>query len=161
MIPDWAMRLPLNLIYNTASGMRLDAHLIAAICYTESGGKPGRCRYESGYKYIFQTANFASELGTTEDTELLFQKTSWGLMQVMGAVARETGFPGHLPILCQPKEGMYWGCRYFKKLLERFPDGNDAVSAYNQGSPAKDEHGYYKNQLYVDKVMAYYDELTK
>ena len=44
---------------------------------------------------------------------------SWGLMQVMGQVARENGFTDHyLSGLCDPSAGMEVGCRVLRKKLD-------------------------------------------
>jgi soluble lytic murein transglycosylase-like protein len=44
---------------------------------------------------------------------------SWGLMQVMGQVARENGFTDHyLSGLCDPAAGVDLGCRVLRKKLD-------------------------------------------
>ena len=41
---------------------------------------------------------------------------SWGLMQVMGQVAREMGFDGtFLSALCDPEQGLAIGCKLLRK----------------------------------------------
>ncbi len=75
---------------------------------------------------------------------------SWGLMQVMGAVAREYGFSGRfLSQLCDPAVGLEYGCRHLSILLKRHGTIRAALSAYNSGQP----HTMRGNE-YAEKVTA-------
>ena len=52
-------------------------------------------------------------------TEAYARGMSWGLMQVMGQVARENGFTDHyLSGLCDPAAGVDLGCRVLRKKLD-------------------------------------------
>ena len=93
------------------------------------------------------------------DTELIAQKTSWGLMQVMGTVARELGHRGWLSELCEPERGIYYGCLHLKKLMDRHGNLSDTVAAYNAGSPRRDVNGKYVNQEYVDRFIRVLSEV--
>jgi len=55
-------------------------------------------------------------------TELLGQQTSWGLMQIMGATARERGFRGWLTELCDPATNLEWGCRHLRWMIDHDDD---------------------------------------
>jgi len=136
----------------------VDSSLIAAIIQVESGGLAFRTRFEDNFKHT--TKDFqehASRLGVTFMTEYVHQKTSWGLMQVMGATARDCGFKLHLPQLCLPEHGIYWGTHYFKIQLNRYARSvnqeTDAIAAYNAGSARVDGSGRYRNFKYVQKVQ--------
>ena len=49
-------------------------------------------------------------------TEAYSRGFSWGLMQVMGQVARETGFDAlFLSALCDPEQGLAVGCKVLRK----------------------------------------------
>jgi soluble lytic murein transglycosylase-like protein len=85
--------------------------------------------------------------------------TSWGLMQVMGAVAREYGHEGHCGLLFKPEIGLDYGCRHLKMYFDKFSDWKDAVASYNAGSPRKREDGSYQNQAYVDKVSKRFEQI--
>ena len=87
--------------------------------------------------------------------------TSWGPMQVMGAVAWELGFRGHFVDLCDTRTGIEYGCKKLKELMLKYNSMEDAVSAYNAGRPAKTKGGLYINEQYVDGVMKYYRELAE
>lgn len=73
-------------------------------------------------------------------TEALDRATSWGLMQVMGATARQYGFRGWFTELCEPEVGLEFGCRYLADLRRQF--GHEGwpviVRAYNGGPGGRD-----------------------
>lgn len=132
-------------------GLPLD--IVLGIIETESGGDYRAIRYEPHYRWLVDF----SHPSVSAATETMQQKTSWGPMQVMGAVAREHGFEGpFLSALCEPAVGVEYGCRLLARLIRLYRGTvADAVSAYNQGSAKKNvETGEYRNQQYVDKVMA-------
>jgi soluble lytic murein transglycosylase-like protein len=155
----WLFLLPLDIISRSAKNYGLDPNLVAAIVMTESGGQTCATKYEAKYKYTSDTYTHADNTGITQVTEETHQKTSWGLMQVMGGLARELGHEGHLTELCDPVIGLNYGCKQIKRLYERYGSQADVISAYNQGSPRKNKGGLYENETYVDKVMRYYREL--
>ncbi|MFH1136566.1 MAG: transglycosylase SLT domain-containing protein [Pseudomonadota bacterium] len=145
---------------SAAASRGLDPALVEALALTESAGEVFAVRYEPSYQWLFQPARFRPRNSTLE-TEVVFQKTSWGLMQIMGAVAREHGFRGWLPELCQPEINLEYACRRLEFLLERFGGEAEAVSAYNQGSPRRGPDGSFLNQGYVDRVLGFRAELEK
>ena len=131
----------------------LESALVAALIAQESGGKPDAWNPEPRYKWFwdvkaqrpfrrvtqaevaskFPPADFPCRAGD-RDQEWWGQQASWGLLQLMGACAREAGCHlEYLPGLCDPAEGLEWGCRWLAKLVSRFAAG--AVSAYNAGHP--------------------------
>lgn len=141
----------------------LDPYMIAAIIAVESSNNPKAYRYEEGYKWLYKPATFAKifrDLGMTVATERAQQRASWGLCQVMGAVARERGcMEPFLTRLDEPEHGIYWGIKQLVWLRDiKGYTGEDLVSAYNQGSPKK-LHGRYVNQQYVNKYKKALDTL--
>jgi soluble lytic murein transglycosylase-like protein len=77
-------------------------------------------------------------------------------MQVMGATARELGFKGRFfTELCDPMEGLNYGCRYLVRLQREHFDRlgwPGVAAAYNAGTPRRLASGNFANQVYVDKV---------
>ena len=73
--------------------------------------------------------------GKVTATEAYARAFSWGLCQVMGQVARETGYAGPLPHLCDPTIGIEIGCQVLRKKLDRH-SGNvvDGLLAWNGGA---------------------------
>ena len=151
----------------------LDVDLVWAIVMTESGGDPWAMRYEPRYRYLvnartrqpFRTlspeervsatapADFLPPAGVSADTEWTAQRTSWGLMQVMGAVARELGHKGPLSALCSPAVGVTLGCRVLAgHLAWAGGDVFRAVRAYNGGRGGADSPA---TEPYLQKVMAH------
>lgn len=134
-----------------------DVALIYAIIETESGWNSYTVRYEPEWKYIVSIPdNLLKSLGITRITEEQLQKFSWGLMQIMGSVARELNFTGLLTELVNPQTNVNLGIRHLKKFLDKYKNIEDAIASYNAGSPRKRENGKYINQQYVDKVLTNY-----
>lgn len=143
-----------------AEAKGLNPLIIQSIVMVESRGDPFAARYEEQWRYFHFTGQHASRLRISELTERRLQMFSWGLMQVMGSVCRELGFLGPLPKVCEPDVGLELGCQKFKICLARWGNEMDAISSYNQGNPHK-TGADYKNQQYVDHVLAHRDLLAK
>ena len=139
--------------------------LLRAVVHVESAGDPWAMRFEPGYQWLWDVRAGRPYRGdpqslpapsfVSQETELTGQKTSWGLMQVMGAVARELGYRGrYLSVLCDADIGMEYGCRHLVALHTRFgTQGWEAVAAaYNAGSPRRDSNGRWVNQAYIDRI---------
>lgn len=156
----WIARLPLNVIYEVALDHEIPWPLLAAIVQTESGGDPMAARFEPDYKYLFKAQEFAKANAITPMTEMMFQKTSWGLCQVMGGVAREHGHTGSLLELLIPEISLKYGCLHLKRAFDKHKNRDDVIAAYNAGSPIKGLDGKYKNQQYVDKVLSYLNAIS-
>jgi hypothetical protein len=150
---SWIARLPLNKIVDAAHDGNIPWPMLAAIVQVESGGEPAATRFEQHYTYLYKVKDFSSQNGITEITEAVHQKTSWGLTQIMGALARELGHNGQLPELIDPDLNLRLCCKHLTNLIKRYPKREDMLAAYNAGSPIKGIDGKYKNQGYVDKVL--------
>jgi soluble lytic murein transglycosylase-like protein len=150
----WVFDLPWDVITDVASRENVPVNLLAAIVFVESGGNKHAARFEKDYKYVFQTKKFALEANTTETTEMMLQMTSWGLCQIMGAVARENGISGPMMKIIDPEVNLTIACRLIKKLASKHSQRDDIIASYNSGSPIKTIDGKYRNQAYVDKVNA-------
>lgn len=132
------------LILDAAKQHGLPWHLVHAVCQVESSFNPWAYRYEGHYRWLVGEPLSA--------TEQVAQRMSWGLMQVMGAVAREYGMTGPLTTLLDPVTGLQYGCRHLARFFDRHRNWPDAISAYNRGAPRKYDDGRYLNQGYVDAV---------
>ena len=127
--------------------------LITAVVVVESGGNTFANRYEPNWRWFLRPSYWAWRLSITDKTELMNQATSFGLMQVMGAVAREHGFEGDLLRLTIPEVGLDYGCRHLKKMYDRYKTIDCALAAYNAGSPRVNRNGDFVNQKYVSAVL--------
>lgn len=141
----------LNIISVKALSYGLDPDLIQSIVQIESDFNPWVYRFEPKWVLYHNPVNYAKKLGITLDTEKNSQAISFGLMQVMGAVARELGFDEELIKLCDPELAIQYGCLKLIDLKKRYTNEQDIISAYNAGSAYK-INGKYKNQEYVDEV---------
>jgi soluble lytic murein transglycosylase-like protein len=132
-------------------------NLITAIVSVESSFNPSAFLHEPRFyaRYILG-GMFKPIPPCSKETEAWARATSWGLMQVMGQVARERGFKGtFLTDLCIPVVGIYWGCEHLGYLRSRYEKTHGiegVVAAYNAGSPRKNHTGKFINQAYVEKV---------
>lgn len=155
MIPAWVKQLPMKEIAKVAEKHGISLSLVAAIVMKESSGNPFAARFEPHYRWVWEVETCAKRLPCSHETEMIGQKTSYGLMQMMGSVAREWGFTGWFAELYGIEKNLQYGCKHLKQFLGQYPRVEDAVSAYNQGSPRRGTDGKYCNQSYVDAVMAY------
>lgn len=161
MIPKWAIKLPWNQIEKAAREEGVNPCLLGAIVMKESSGDCFATRFEPKYQWLSAPDVHAKNLRISFDTEIIHQKTSWGLCQIMGGVLRELGFCDHIPRACTPALNLSYGAKLLARLQQKYPRVEDAVAAYNAGSP-RDENldGRLDNEPYVKGVIAYFDELT-
>ena len=156
----------LSVVDSKARSMNLPPHLVRAIISVESSGDPLAIRHEPGYRWLWDVRaarpyrgehdRLPAPPGVSGPTELMQQQTSWGIMQVMGATAREMGFQGKfLSELCEFETGLHYGCLYLDRLRRRFwsRHGWEGVAAaFNAGSPVRNADGRWSNQTYVNRV---------
>lgn len=127
-----------------AAAQALDPALVCAVVEQESAWNPWAMRYEPAFftKYVasLYTNNKVSA------SEAYARGFSWGLMQVMGQVARESGFDAlFLSALCDPEQGLAVGCKLLRKKFDVVgADTTRALLAWNGGA----------NPLYPVQVLA-------
>lgn len=159
---SWHLKIKQDLINENEELYKLPKNLLSAIIMKESSWNDNVVRYEPHYAWVCDVKGFAKRINASEATEQALQMTSWGLCQIMGAVAREYNYQGWLTDLLKPELNLKYGARHLKAYLTRHPAGiTDAISSYNQGTPRKDPRGRYLNQAYVDSVLAFKAELDK
>jgi len=137
-------------IHRAAQAHDLPRDLIAAMVQVESAGDPWAVRAEPGYRWLWNVERGAPTQAREPDgfpapdrvspsTEYWGQKHSWGLMQIMGAVAREHGYQSpYFTTLCEPDVGLRYGCKLLIALYDRHHahyGWEGVVSAYNSGRP--------------------------
>lgn len=121
----------------------LNDALVCAIVEQESTWEPWAIRAEPAFD-----AKYVQPLHKTP-TEEWARSISWGLMQLMGEDAREMGFTGPIPSLCDPATGLDWGCKFFaQKLLKANGDAFAALLRWNGGG----------NPSYPGQVIARMDK---
>jgi soluble lytic murein transglycosylase-like protein len=97
-----------------AARYSLDPALVCGVIEQESAWDSHAIRYEPFFRI-----RYVSPLGLTP-TEEVARSISWGLMQVMGQVAREHGFEKKfLSELCEPVAGIEIGCVVLADKLQK------------------------------------------
>lgn len=161
----------------TAERHHLPPTLVCAVVTVESGWETTACRVEPHYRYLWDVRgnrpfrritvaesrdeqapyDFHASAGADRNTEWQHQQTSWGLMQIMGAVARERGCTARfLTALCEPGVGLEYGClhlahyAYACRYLDLY-GWSGVCRAYN-GGPHAAVHA--TNPEYPHKVLA-------
>lgn len=152
--------VPFDAVLDVSEEFELDPFVVAAIIATESAGNRFAMRYEPHYTYLFKVDEIAKNLLCTSKTEEVAQKTSWGLMQIMGAVARERGYRGWLSELTDMVVNLRYGCAHLKGYFEKYGNLEEAVASYNAGSPRLSGDSFV-NQDYVDKVISMRNKMER
>ena len=122
-----------SLARKAAAAHSLDPALVCAVVEQESSWNPWAIRYEPLFfaKYVapLYTNNKVSA------SEAYARGFSWGLMQVMGQVARENGYAEpFLSSLCDPADALEIGCRVLRKKFDTAAgDTTRALLAWNGG----------------------------
>lgn len=129
----------MKLAAEAARSHGLDPSLVLAVIEQESGFDTWAVNPEPHYRWLWDfrhnrpfrgltqderrnekpPLDFYSPPWTDRDAEWWCQQMSWGLMQTMGAVARERGFAEKwLTRLCDPYIGIEFGCRHLAVLMK-------------------------------------------
>jgi soluble lytic murein transglycosylase-like protein len=118
----------------------LQPALVCAVIEQESSWNCYAMRFEPAFQMRYVRP---LTLSPTEETA---RSISWGLMQVMGQVAREQGFEGlSLAALCEPAIGLEVGCAVLSgKLTAGGEDISKGLLLWNGGG----------DPLYGRKVLA-------
>lgn len=160
------------LVTATAIQHGMDPQLAIAQVRVESGGDYWAWNAEPKYMYLWNVrtdapfrrvsdAELASKIPPADfptlagdpDQEWWAQQASWGLLQIMGAVARERGFKGkYLTELCDPRINLDIGCKLFADLMRwSAGDVRKALAAYNAGKGGWPSEA---GQRYATKVLS-------
>ena len=134
----------LDLARKAADAEGLDPAVVCAVVEQESAWNTWAMRYEPLFfaKYVAPLYP-NNKVGATEAYARGF---SWGLMQVMGQTARETGVNSlHLSALCDPAIGLAVGCKILRKKLDAAGgELRKALQSWNGGG----------NPDYAEEVVA-------
>ncbi len=150
-----------QIINTMAKEYGLDPCLVMAMVMVESGNRSNVARYEDHYRWLVDPSTHAKRLGISQETETQLQKFSWGLLQTMGGTVRGLGYMGFLPELCVPQVGVRWGCVFLQQLSMRYESTEEVIASYNAGSPRRNDDGTFVNQIYVDKVLKFYNTIKE
>jgi soluble lytic murein transglycosylase-like protein len=163
----------IQIISSIAESYELDPQLVLGLVDVESSGDRWAWNPEPRYRYFWNVranlpfrsvsaAEIATEIPPSDfpslagdrDQEWWAQQASWGLMQIMGATARENGFSGrYLTQLCEIDLNLRIGCTILKNL-KGWSKGDMArmLAAYNGGRRGNIVPPY-RNVAYATKVI--------
>lgn len=178
-----------------AAAVALEPLLLAALVSKESANDPAAWNPEPRYRYFWNVRTGAPFRPVTElellgkfpprdfpalagdpDNEWWGQQASWGLTQIMGAVAREHGYGGkYLPgLVADPAENLRIGAvhlagnvKWASRLYVGLEGGRlaattrAALAAYNGGRSGNSPAGPLRSAAYADDVLARYRALRK
>jgi soluble lytic murein transglycosylase-like protein len=127
-----ASRHALDSALSASSVICTGTALVCAVIEPESAWDAHAIRYEPGFR-----ARYVAPL-ELPPTEEVARSISWGLMQVMGQVAREHGFAGKfLSALCDPATGLDIGCTVLAaKISAAAANVERALELWNGGANA-------------------------
>jgi soluble lytic murein transglycosylase-like protein len=116
-----------------AAAQALDPALVCAVVEQESAWNTWAIRFEPAFFAKYVASLYTNNKVTA--SEVYARGFSWGLMQVMGQVARETGFDApFLAALCDPEQGLVTGCKVLRKKFDAMAgDTTRALLAWNGG----------------------------
>jgi soluble lytic murein transglycosylase-like protein len=127
-------------IQHSSSQTGISVELLAAVIHQESGGNPFAVRYEPAFLKRYLEDKTKKTIGghvptrCSWQTEVQMRSTSFGLMQLMGQVARERGFQGEfLTELCDPAVNLKWGSELLQTLLHKHDTTEKALLRWNGG----------------------------
>lgn len=154
-------------IRNAAEAHGIDAFTLAAIVDVESRGMAGAVRREPVYWHPWDISANAPfrRIGAGEAAsgtapsdfpggqhEWTGQRTSYGLAQIMGAVARERGFRGSWEALLDPETNLDLACAHLQHLRSTGKDEFAIVAAYHAGDPESAHGVRYAHRVFERAV---------
>lgn len=124
-------------IITYATKYKLNHITVAALIVQESSVNPYAVRFEQAFmtRYTDKTRDIPGMVSSAHwDSERICRSTSWGLMQIMGLVAREYGYGKlYLSELVDPHDNLDIGCKHLSTLIQRKGDEVRGLLAYNGG----------------------------
>jgi soluble lytic murein transglycosylase-like protein len=144
------MSTPLHdAIQPVAAAHGLDPALLEAVALVESGGRADAFRYED----LFYREYIKDHPGVAGFKFGPCAACSCGPLQLLFEVAVEMGFPGMPWDLATMEQGLPWGARYFKALLD-WADGDidKCLAAWNSGKRNAEKGPPYQDGAYIQRV---------
>lgn len=144
-----------DLILKYSNKFKLEPKLVESIIQTESSFNRFAVRYEPRYRWTYSVKELASLICCTRETMESMQKTSWGLFQIMGAVAYEIGLRTWATKLIDPEFNIMYGCEFLNRIItsKGLVNPRDIYDVYNSGRVDRDD----SNEKNVDRFMKIYE----
>jgi soluble lytic murein transglycosylase-like protein len=148
-------------IFEYADKYKIDRVFLLALVKTESNFNPLAQRYEAAYPYLYSPKELAEVVGCSRFTMEDCQRTSYGLCQVMGAVAYEGGFRGWPAKLFDVEVNLKFACEHIIKLVKKWEvyTHEEMYASYNSGKPRKMDGNVWVNQSAVGRFLRNLEEV--
>jgi hypothetical protein len=151
-----------GLISEMAWNVGVNRVLVQALVCQESSGIPWASRPEDGYyanPVVIREAQAWCRVHRGEPgvaTERRLRSMSFGLLQIMGQVAREAGYTArYLTELCDPEQNLRLGCSLLLARVAKLGDEAWVIKSWNAGPGTK---APAVGDVYVVKVQAFMAE---
>lgn len=142
--------------------------LVLSVIWVESRARADAFRYEPKFWLRYMAKQDQYKVWSSQPRRA---SSSYGLMQIMYAVAVEHGYTEVPEGLFLPRTNLHYGCMHLRKLLDWSAghpgvDGatilKAALAAYNggQGGNVPGRPLRPENEAYADRVLAVYRQLT-
>jgi len=147
-IPDRLLPLILDALHDHGI-LDGSVEMMAGWIYTESAFDQWAVRYEPAFERRYISEKKMPDLSGTERK---MRSMSWGLLQIMGQVAREYAYtPTYLSELLDPRTNLDLAATILKANYNKTGSWEGALAAYN-GGLGGNRREPYRNQYYVNKV---------
>lgn len=149
-----------DLIVTSAIAHKIDPVYLLAVAKTESEFNLNAQRFEPAYPWLYSIKELSEILKVDRSTMESFQRSSYGIFQVMGAVAYEYGFRDWPAKLFDAETNCRYACEHIVRLRERhevyYPE--ESYATFNGGSPRRNGN-IWVNQRNVTRFMKNYEQV--
>ena len=122
-----------SLACSIANQYGLPPEIVCGQVERESSWETNATRYEPAF-FVRYIEPMIDSGALADMQEAKNRATSFGLLQIMGQVARELGYDGPLESLLIPEIGLAWGCEKLAKCLSSAGNIAAALQRYNGGN---------------------------
>lgn len=120
---------------------------VLALCSVGASFRPTFVKYRGEYGAL------VGDVDTLSVGERFGQQHAWGLMQVMGSVARAYRFEGAFTDLWDPETNLGIGMVHLRRLYRRHKNWPDAIADYHTGTVEK-QQGRYRDHRFIARMFA-------
>lgn len=150
-----------DIIFANADRYKINHTFLVAVAKTESEFNQYAQRFEPAYPWLYSVKELSEILKVNRSTMEGFQRMSYGVFQIMGAVAYEYGFRDWPGKLFDYELNCKYACEHINRLQRRFEvfTPEEMYASYNSGKPRKSDNGCWVNQDNVSRFLKCYEQV--